>query len=52
MCVCVCVCVCVYVYVCVCVKQHEVNRQVREPLTAKYKDWKRETKQSKYIYIW
>lgn len=30
------------------VKQHEVNRQVREPLTAKYKDWKRETKQSKY----
>lgn len=26
------------------VKQHEVNRQVREPLTAKYKEWKREAK--------
>ena len=27
------------------VKQHEVNRQVKEPLTAKYKEWKREAKQ-------
>ena len=26
------------------VKQHEVNRQVREPLAAKYKEWKRVTK--------
>ncbi|XP_078364796.1 uncharacterized protein LOC144649210 isoform X2 [Oculina patagonica] len=26
------------------VKQHEVNRQVKEPLTAKYKEWKREAK--------
>lgn len=26
------------------VKQHEVNRHVREPLTAKYKEWKREAK--------
>ena len=29
------------------VKKHEVNRQVREPLSVKYKDWKREAKQSK-----
>ena len=29
------------------VKQHEVNRQVKEPLTAKYKEWKRETKNGK-----
>lgn len=27
-----------------CVKQHEVKRQVREPLATKYKEWKRETK--------
>ena len=27
-----------------CVKQHEVKRQVREPLETKYKEWKRETK--------
>ncbi len=26
------------------VKQHEVNRQVKEPLMAKYKEWKREAK--------
>ena len=26
------------------VKQHEVNRQVREPLAVKYKEWKRVTK--------
>lgn len=26
------------------VKKHEVNRQVREPLLAKYKEWKREAK--------
>ena len=26
------------------VKQHEVNRQVKEPLMAKYKEWKRDTK--------
>ena len=25
-------------------KQHEVNRQVKEPLMAKYKEWKRETR--------
>ena len=27
-----------------CVKQHEVKRQVREPLETKYEEWKRETK--------
>lgn len=27
-----------------CVKQHEVKRQVREPLMTKYEEWKRETK--------
>ena len=31
------------------VKQHEVNRQVKEPLTAKYKEWKRETKYGKCV---
>lgn len=29
------------------VKKHEVNRQVREPLSVRYKDWKRGPKQSK-----
>ena len=29
------------------VKQHEVNRQVKEPLMAKYKEWKREAKLGK-----
>ena len=33
------------------VKQHEVNRQVKEPLTAKYKEWKRETKHGKCFYF-
>ena len=33
------------------VKQHEVNRQVKEPLTAKYKEWKRETKHGKCVYF-
>lgn len=28
----------------VCVKQNDVQRQVREPLVTKYKEWKRETK--------
>lgn len=31
------------------VKQHEVNRQVKEPLMAKYKEWKREVKLGKLI---
>jgi len=33
------------------VKQHEVNRQVKEPLTAKYKDWKRGTKLGKWLLL-
>ena len=32
------------------VKQHEVNRQVKEPLMAKYKEWKREVKLGKLIF--
>lgn len=33
------------------VKQHEVNRQVKEPLTAKYKEWKREAKLGKWLFF-
>ena len=34
------------------VKQHEVNRQVREPLAARYKEWKRVTKLGEFhIFI-
>lgn len=32
------------------VKQHEVNRQVKEPLMAKYKEWKREAKLGKFFF--
>ena len=32
------------------VKQHEVNRQVKEPLTAKYKEWKRDAKLGRWCF--